>query len=208
MRRLLVLVLMLMILVGGDVATRLIAEERIEDRARSEVRGATSVQARITSFPFVPRLIVNAPVQAVDVRAGNVPARGVNLTEVSVELRGVEVDRDSILSRRLVLQDLERGTLTIELDGAALTNVAKVPVTVQAGEVRAVVAGRTLRVRPAVRGGSLVLQAAGVALPVPLARTGLLSCAAAGVTVQGARVRLSCEMDAIPPALGPAREAT
>ena len=208
MRRLLALVLVLVILVGGDVATRLIAEERIEDRARSEVPEATSVQARVRSFPFVPRLILNAPVPAVDVRVGNVPVRAVTLTEVSLELRGVEVDRDSILSRRLVLQDVERGTLTIELDGAALTKVAKVPVTVQGGEVRAVVAGRTVRVRPVVRGGSLALQAGGVVLSVPLARTGLLSCAAAGATVQGGRVRLGCEMDAIPPALGPARGAT
>ena len=200
MRKVLAVCIVAVLLVSLDVAARSIAEQRIEQRARSEATGAAVVDARVGSFPFVPRLLAGS-VPTVELHLEQVPSRALTLTAVDVDLRGVEVDPGSVLSRPVV-RDLEQGTVSVELDGASLSRALRVPVSVRSGEVRVDVRGRSVPVRAEGGQGSLVLRARGLPpFSVPVARTRPWGCGAADVTVRDDRVRLACRVDGVPPVL-------
>ena len=192
-----------LLLVAGDQVARSIVEARVEERARREVPGARSLDVAIDSFPFLPRLLAAGSVAGVKVQAEQVPGRVVDLTSAEVRLEDVELDRNALFSGETRLDDIRRGTVTVELDSSSLSRAARVPVTVSGGQIRATVSRLQVTVRPEIaRDGSLVLRAGSTPLRVRLARTRLLSCNATRVEVVGDRVRLSCDLDGVPPALG------
>ena len=201
--RALVAVSVVALLLGGlDLVARSVVEGRMERRVGIEVEGASSVEVAIDSFPFLPRLLWAGSMAAVKVRAAQVPTRAVDLTAVKLDLRGVKLDRDALFSGETRLEDIDRGTMSVELDSASLSRALRVPVTVGGGQVRATVGRGQVTARPETgRDGSLVLRVGSLALRVPLSRTRLLSCAATRVEVVADRVRASCELDGVPPAL-------
>ena len=201
-RALLAAAIVAVVLLGLDLAARAVAEGRLEGRARAEAPGVQSVRARIGSFPFLPRLLVSGSVPAVDVRLDQVPTRFVQLTAVEVGLRGVEVDRDVLLQGETRLNHIDRGTASLELDSGSLSRALRVPVAIAGGQVRARAGPAQVSARPEVgRDGTLVLRVGGQNLRLPLARTRLLPCAATRAAVVGDRVRLSCDLDEVPPGL-------
>ena len=203
MGKLVALAVVLALLAGGDTAARQVAEGKVEERARAEARGATAVRASIRSFPFVPRLLLAGSVAEVDLHLEQVTTGPIDLAVVDVDLHGVELDRDALLAGSPELRDIARGTVNVELDAEAIERVVRLPVSVRDGAVRVRFRGLEVAVRPeAGPDGSLVLRAGRLPpLRVPLARSRLVSCAAARATVVGERVRLSCDVTEVPPAL-------
>ncbi len=200
---LLAVAVVVLLLVGVDLLVQSIAENRIEERARTAVNAEGSIEADIDSFPFLPRLLLAGSVSALQVRLEQVPTSRLQLSAVEVDLRGVEVDRDALLQGEMTVNDIDRGTLSAELDAASLSRALRVPVTVGGGEIQAKVGPARIKARPGVgRDGSLLLRAGPVNLRLSLHRTGLLSCTATRVAVVGDVVRLSCDLDEMPPALG------
>lgn len=198
-RALLGIAVVVLVLAGADVVAKRIAEGRIETRARAEVPDAGSVEARIASFPFLPRLLVAGSAGNVGLRFEQVPTRTVRLSAVDLELRGVKVDRDALFSAEASVDSIERGTLSAEIDAASLNRALPVPVSIGGGEVRSRVGPLPVSARPAVgRDGALLLRFGGSALTVSLPRSEVLACAATRVAVVGDRLRLSCEVDEVP----------
>ncbi len=201
-RALLVLSIALVLLLGADLVARAVAERRIEDRVRDEAPGAQSVRARISSLPFMPRLLATGSVPALDVRLEQVPTQSVQLAALEVGLRGVQVERDLLFRGETRLTHIDRGTLTLELDSRSLSRALRTPVTIADGQVRTRVGAVPVSARPEVaRDGTVVLRAGGQSLRLALARSRLLACAATRVAVVGERIRLSCDLDEVPPAL-------
>lgn len=187
-----------------DVVARRVAESTIEDRAVSAAGGAESAEARIRSFPFVPRLLLTGSVPRVNVRLQEVTAGPLDLAAVDLELHGVEMDRDLMLAGRAALEDIDRGTLTLEVEAAAVARAVRLPVGVQGDSVTARVRGRTVTAQVAVASdGALVLRVPPLpAFTVPVVRTpGLLGCASSRAAVRGGSILLSCDLDDVPPAL-------
>lgn len=202
MRKFVALGVVVALLGALDQGARLFAENKLEEKARSEARGASSVDARISSFPFLGRLLLSASVPKVEVRAERSQLSDLLTATVEVDLLGVRLERDALFSGRVRLRDIDAGAITVELDAAALAQAVKVPVTIAGDEVRVTVAGRSVSARLAVEAGALVLNAAGLrAFRVPVTRNGLVNCTAAAVEVAGSTVRLSCDVDEVPPAL-------
>ncbi|HUR18285.1 MAG TPA: DUF2993 domain-containing protein [Acidimicrobiales bacterium] len=202
MRKLLALGIVLTVLLAVDQAARLFAENKLEEKAQAEVRGAGEVEAGISSFPFLGRLLLSGSVSAVEVRAERAGLSDLLSAAVEVDLYGVRLDRDDLFSGKVKLRGIDTGTITVELDSTALQRVLKLPVTVAGGEVRVTLAGRAVAARAAVDAGSLVLEVAGIrTMRVPIARNGLVSCTAADLEVTGGIIRLTCEVDEVPPAL-------
>ena len=175
----------------------------MEERARAEAGQVGSVAARIRSFPFLPRLLLAGSVPGVDVHLEQVTSGPLDLAAVDVDLRGVLLDRDALFAGTPELRDIEGGTVTVELDAAAIEQVVRLPVSIGGGAVRVRLRGMEVVARPeAGRDGSLVLRAGRLPpLRVPLTRSRLISCAAARVTVEGERIQLSCDVTEVPPAL-------
>lgn len=202
MKKLLALGIVLTALGALDQGARVFAENKLEERARAEVDGVGSVDASISSFPFLGRLLVSGSVPRVEVRADKSELGDLLTADLEVELRGVELDRNALFSGSVKLRDIDAGTVTVELDAAGLGRVLRVPVTIAGGEVRVTVAGRTIAGRATMSAGALLLEVAGLpAFRVPIARNGLITCTAANAEIKGDTIRLTCEVDEIPPAL-------
>lgn len=202
MRKLVVLGLLAVLLLVVDQGARLVVEDRLEARARQAATDEDAAHAGITSFPFLGRLLLSGSVPRVRVRVDRPRAGPLRLAAVVVEAFGVEVDRGGLASGRVRLEDIDRGSVSVEIDGAALADTLGLPVTVDGGEVLVGLEGISVPARLDVGDGALVLRVAGArALRVPVVRTPLIPCAVTSVAVEGDRVRLSCEVDELPPAL-------
>ena len=190
--------------VAVDVVARRVAEDRIEDRAVDAAGGAESAVASIRSFPFVPRLLLTGSVPRVKVRLEEVTAGPLDLAAVDLELHGVEMDRALMLAGQAELEDIDRGTLTLEVDPAAVARAVRLPVAVEGDAVRVRVRGRTVTARVGVSpNGSMVLRVPPLpAFTVPVVRTpGLLACASTRAAIRDGAILLSCDLDTVPPAL-------
>lgn len=206
MRRLVALSAVLVLAAAADQGARVLAEAQLADRARRAADGAgggAQARASIASFPFLGRLAVSGSIARVRVRVERSLAGPLRLAAVEVDARGVKLDRSRLLAGRVEMEGIDAGTVSVELDGPALSEALKVPVTVAGGRVATRVRGVGVSARPEVDAdGSLVLRVAGVpGLTVPLDRVPLAPCAATSVAVAGDRVRLSCRMDRLPPVL-------
>lgn len=191
-----------LLLLVVDQGARLVAEGQLAARAREAATDPGSVDASITSFPFIGRLLAAGSVPRVSIRVDDSRAGPVRLAAVVVEADGVELDRGAMFSGEVRVQAIDRGLVAVELDANGLTDALKVPVTVGDGQVRVGVRGVGVRAEVQVKEGVLGLRVAGLsALEVAIVRTPLIPCAATSVVVAGDRVRLSCELDELPAVL-------
>ncbi|HUP71194.1 MAG TPA: DUF2993 domain-containing protein [Acidimicrobiales bacterium] len=202
MRKLIAISVLLTVLGVVDQGARVFAENKLEEKARAEARGAASVSARISSFPFLGRLLVSGSVPTVEVRAEKTALSDLLSASVAVDMQGVQLERDALFSGKVRLRGIDAGTITVELDAAGLGRVLKLPVQIAGDEVRLTVAGRTVAARAAMDAGALVLEVAGLrTFRVPIARNGLVNCTAANAEIRGDTIRLTCQVDEVPPAL-------
>ena len=202
MRKLVALGVLVMVLIAIDQVARLYAENQLAARAREAGDGSASAEASIRSFPFLGRLLVSGSVPEAEVRATGTRVGPLRVAVVEVEASGVELDRDAMLVGDVRLDAIDRGRVTVELDGAALTEALDLPVTISDGVLRVARAGVPVSASVALDQGDLVVDVAGLpAVRVPVGDTPLVPCAATGVSIAGGRVRLSCEVDELPAVL-------
>lgn len=201
--RKLIIIVVVVLGVGGiaDVSARAWAQGQIESRVRAEVPSQVGVSVHIHALPFIPPLLLSGRLSEADGHFTNVPAGPLVLSAVDIELHGVRFDRHKLINeRKAEIVAISDGTVRIELTAATLSGFLHVPVQIANGEVKAGIAGVTIGVRVSVQGNALLLGAAGVTLRVPIPRTRVVPCVD-DVTVLAGRVRLSCTIHDVPPAL-------
>jgi hypothetical protein len=191
------LVLILVLLVAADITARVIAQKALADRVQAAVPGASSTSATIHSFPFLVGLAASGHVSEVDARVRDVTVKGLRFDSIRVDMHGVELDRDELLNRRVVLQKIDSGAVRAEVDQAALSDVLGLPVTLEDGRASVTIAGRRVGADLAVRDGRLVVGVAGLSLPVLDLEAPLLPCVGNASIVVG-RVLLACDFTEIP----------
>jgi hypothetical protein len=195
------------VLVGGlglDVAAKKYAEGQLASKAESRAGGQASASARISSFPFVGRALVSGEVSEVDLRMSRVVAEGVTMASLDIDLHGMRIDRNKLLSSRKVeVTAISVGTVTAAFDAAGLSQLAHVPVDIVDGAVQVHVAGRVVSATPSIdAAGTLSLQLGALpAVRARLPRSGLAPCAASSSRVKGGRLEVSCTIHDVPPAL-------
>jgi hypothetical protein len=201
-RKLLVLLAILGLLVGADIAARLAADSQLQRRLALEVPDAGSADVSLHSFPFLGRLLFSGHVSGVTAEVTDIQTDDLRVASISVDLDDVRLDRDALLSERVVdLESVGRGTATAEITQGDLSEALGIPVVLSPGSVGVRIAGRTVSVSAAVRDGTLVLS--GVSVPLPrLAIPGLplLPCTPSAEALDG-RLELSCRVDEVPPEL-------
>jgi hypothetical protein len=188
-RRLLV-VAVVVIVVGGLIGDRVAkgyAESSIETGVRREVRGVSDVDASISSFPFLGRLLLQGKVSHFRLTLHDVVGHQVPVEELRLDVDGLELDRGSLLDG----DDVEVTGVDHVRFRAVITreNVESVlgPLTDVAF---ALADGTTLRVA-----GGRVELGAGVSFPVP--GRALLPCDATATIAEG-RVEVECSADRLP----------
>ena len=200
MRKLLLLaVVIAVLLVVADFGARSAVESQLTERVELAAEPEGSTSARISSFPFLARLLTSGEVSRVRVVTAGVTVEGLTLARVAVDLDDVTVDRDRLLSeRKIVLTALERGTVHAEVTQEELSERLGVPVTLEAGRARVRVAGQTLTATASVTNNTLRLSVSGFSVPsLRIPRLPLVPCVADAEIVPG-RVRLSCSVDEVP----------
>lgn len=207
MKKLVVLTLIMGALIGADVSAKAFAQTKLQERARETLPGA-EVTAQIRSFPFLPRLLMNGRVSEVDFSISGIGAGDLNLTKVDLDLFGVQLDRDLLLKeRKAELVGISRGLVAVELTAAQLSDAIRHPVRIAAGQVSVSVNGRYVDATVSGAMSTIVVKFGGVApIVVPVPRADLVPCLA-DVTVLSGRIRASCTVDKIPPALFTAANA-
>ena len=185
MRKLFGLALVVFVLgLVADLGLKAMAESQIETTARREAPDA-SADAAIPVFPFLPPLLLAGKVDEVSVHMANVEAGATVFERLDFDLRGVEISRRALLDDREVqLVGIDRGTVTavVSLPSA----VRGVPVS----GLTARVADRTI----------VVSGPGGISVRLPMPRASLVPCEGTA-TLVGSRVRISCTIEEIPPAL-------
>ena len=205
MRKLvLVFVVLALVLAAADVAAKKAAEGQIAKKAASSSGPDATGSASISSFPFVGRLLAAGSVPDIDVRVNRAVAGGITLAWVEVDLRGVHLDKQRFLSdRKAEITRISSGTLTVALDSAAMSAIAKTSVQVANGQIEITIAGRTVQATPSVDGhGELRLQIDPLpSFPLRLPTSSMVPCSATRVQVEGGVVKLMCSFSQVPPAL-------
>jgi hypothetical protein len=187
------------LLVAADVAARTVAESQIRDRVVIAAGPAGETAARITSFPFLLRLLTAGDVSRIRVSAADVTVEDLTLARVALDLWGVTFDRDRLLSeQKVVLTALDRGTATAEVTADELSERLGVAVTLESGRARVRVAGQTVTATASITDNRLRLTVAGFDVPtLRIPRLPLLPCVASAEILPG-RIRMTCSVDRIP----------
>lgn len=205
MRKIVSLVLLLAVLTGGDLLMRNIAEQQVVDQVKSEISANAKVSASIPVFPFVPRILFWGSVPKVKVKVTSLNGPPINISEVDLSVTGVVINRHHLLNKRRVeLVSIDKGTVAAILTQQALSDVLHIPIKITGGTVTATFAGQSVTVKPTIdKNNELVLTPVGPVGEVRrlgLGQDKLVPCAAS-VTVEEARVKVSCSVDRIPDAL-------
>lgn len=184
---------------AADVGARSVAESQIRDRVVIAAGPAGETAARITSFPFLLRLLTAGDVSRIRVSAADVTVEGLTLARVALDLHGVTLDRDRLLSdQKVVLTALDRGTASAEVTAGQLSERLGVAVTLESGRARVQVAGQTVTAAASISENRLRLSVPGFDVPtLRIPRLPLLPCVA-GAEILPGRIRMSCTVDQIP----------
>jgi hypothetical protein len=205
MRKLTALVALLVVvalLAVGDFAARRYAEDRIQHQIDSRQAGAVS-SVTISSFPFVPRLLILGKVDKVTAHVRNVSVGSFALDRVDLTVTGVKLDRGQLVHGKVVVTGIRTGTVSALLSEQEVDNVLHVPVSFGDGSVHLTVGGVTLSATISVVGNELRLGAVGHDVSVPIPELPVLPCVA-GVSVQRGFLVLSCTFHQVPAALAQA----
>ena len=187
------------LLVAADVGARTIVESQIRDRVVLAAGPAGETSARIESFPFLGRLLTSGEVGRLRVAAADVTVEELTMARVALDLHGVTLDRDRLLSeQKVVLLALDRGTATAEVTAEQISERLGVTVTLEPGRARVRVGGQTVTATASVTNNTLRLSVAGLSVPaLRIPRLPLLPCVADAEILAG-RVRLTCSVDQVP----------
>lgn len=203
-RRFVVLGAVVGLLGVGDFTARSMVSSMATERAQASAPAGSSVSASIGSFPFVPPLLLGGSISRVDVHLENVSARVITFAKLDIDLRGVKLDRDRLLSKRKVrITEIDKGIVEATLTQEALQDALHVPVTISEGTVNLEVLGKKIPVTVAVDdSGRLSLTGPGLtrSFSLTIPKTDYIPCLG-GVTVLSGRIKFSCEVNEVPPAL-------
>lgn len=185
------------------MAARGFVEETVNTRAEAEAPPETSVSAAIGGFPFLPRLLLRGEVSRADIHIENIDANGVIVfAEVDIDLRGVHLDRGRLINdRKARISSIDHGTVRATITASALGAALRVPVEMAEGVITVTVLRQKVQVTPQVRNGRLTLTGSlGRAFALTIPATDFVPCMG-DVEVEDGRMRVSCEIEEVPPAL-------
>ena len=183
----------------ADVGVRSVAESQLRDRVEAAVTPAGATSARISSFPFLVRLLASGDVSRITVAAADVTVEELSLARVAVDLHDVTFDRERLISQQdVVLESLGRGTAEAIVTQEQLSDRLRVAVTLESGRARVRVAGQTVTATASVSDNVLRLSVSGFNVPsLRIPRLPLLPCVADAEVLPG-RIRMTCSVDQIP----------
>jgi len=199
-----VLLLVVAVVVVGGLAADVVLKGRAEDelatKVEAKVPGTSGVSAKISSFPFVGRLLVSGKVAKVVVAAQHTSVADVSLDDIRIQVEDVEMDSGAARQGRAVVQSIGRGSVRADLREDQVNPRLPRGFQVRFQDNKATVTGPVAVPAQLVATpeGALQLRVANRSLfELPFPKTDLLPCSPKAAFVGGA-VRLSCTFDKVP----------
>jgi hypothetical protein len=157
---------------------------------------------KISSFPFVGRLITSGTVRKIRAHVVNVISGRFTFDTVDVAVTGVRLDRTALFhDQRIQVLRIDSGTVTADMTEAAIDKaLGGLPVTLGNGSVQLTVRGISVVGTLSVVDNQLHLDVAGAPVNVAIPKLPLLPCAGSAVVTPG-HLRVTCRLSGIPPAL-------
>jgi len=202
LRRFVSLFVIAAVLVGADVAARGFVSAAVSNRAQQEAPVGSTATASVGGFPFLPPLLLGGRVDRASVHVKNITTGVLVFAEVSVDLRGVRLDRGRLIDdRKARITKIDHGTIRAVLTADALSNALHVPVRMQGGQITATVAGVDVGLTPRVVDNRLTLSGSvGRSFTLRVPSSGYVPCVNSAV-VEESQLALSCTIHSVPPAL-------
>jgi LmeA-like phospholipid-binding len=177
MRKLLVLLIgLVVVLVGVDIASRIAAEHLLTKRVNSYLPQPTA-KVTIDGFPFLPDLLAHGRIAKITASATNVSQGAFVLDRVSVTVTRVQVDRSQAVNHQtLDILGIDTGTVAADMTQADFDRLVGAAVTLGNGSAQVTVDGVSVTAQVAIVEGQLRLEAAGLPVSVPIPTLPALPC--------------------------------
>lgn len=177
MRKLLVLlVVLVLVLVGVDIASRISAEHLLAKRVNTYLTDPTA-KVTIHGFPFLPELLAHGRIAKITASATNVSQGAFVLDRVTVTVTGVRIDRSQAVDhQKLDILGIDTGTVAADMTQADFDRLVGAAVTLGDGTARVTVDGVSVTAQVAIVNGRLRLEDAGLPLSVPIPTLPALPC--------------------------------
>ena len=171
LRKLVLLALVGAVAVVGDLVAEQRAEAAVEAAIESRVERVGSVDAAVTSFPFLGRLAASGRVEQLELHLRDVAEQSVTVADLYVDARGIRLSRQVLLGEsRVRITDVDSVAARMTVTEDEIRRATGVPVELEPG----------------------------MPVPdVPLPATDLLPCEPEVEVVQDA-VEASCTADRLP----------
>jgi hypothetical protein len=193
---------LLLVLVVLDFATRFFVENRIEREVdNADALDIGGADATVNSFPFLGRLAATGEVDHFTLTLTDVQTETVPLGSFRLEVDDVTFDRSNLANSQVEIDDIGSATVTATIDEATASEVVGAPVTLTEGEVAVTLNGQSQPAGVDLGDGTLVLSVPAGDIPaIPIPRNDYLPCAVE-VTVEDGEFSLSCTVDDLPPVI-------
>lgn len=210
MKKLLIVLLVLTIL-GGlaiavlsylDTRAREYAETEAAERLAERIPSHQPPTVAIDAFPFVAGVLWDGSIERLTVSVEKLESRGVALTDVSLVIDDLDLDRDLLLSeQKLRIIDIGRASIDGLVAADTLARYAPVPVEISDGKARVEYQGKTYEGTVSVSKHAVLVSVKGMPpVLLPLPEQDWLPCEPE-VELEGDHLRIKCSVDELPPAV-------
>ena len=169
--------------VVGELAAPGLVEAGVEETVRANTRDVAHVKAHTSGSPFLPGLLLRGHIEHLDVTLREIAGAQLPIGTVTLQIDGIHLDRGAMYRGGVEIDELDRGTVVVELEEQELAALLGVPIDLDSDLVDHV-------------GGAVQVAAAGVGERIPMPEE-LLPCTP-DLDVDPPYVRLSCSFDEVP----------
>jgi hypothetical protein len=175
--------LLAVVAVVGELAAPGLVEAGVEETVRANTRDVAHVKAHTSGSPFLPGLLLRGHVEHLEITLREVGGAPLPIGTVALQVDGIHLDVGAMYRGEIEVDDVEQGTVMIELEEQELSALLGVPVDLDSDLVEHV-------------SGAVQVAAAGAGERIPVPEE-LLPCAP-DLDVDPPYVRLSCTFDGVP----------
>lgn len=205
---LIVLVVLLVLVVVGllyaDTQLKSMAEDHAEQEISKALPQLSGVQVELDGFPIALDVLLHGEVEGLHVTIEKAAEAGLQAEELSLDVYQIALDKDALIDdQRLVVTEIGEARAQGFVTDDEVSKAVEQTVTFTGGKAHAVVKGKEVEASASVMGRMVALRTTLPGVPplvFPLPSTDLLPCSPELEVLEG-KLRLSCSIDAIPPAL-------
>jgi hypothetical protein len=206
MRKLLLVVLVVLVLVGLDFGARWFSEHQFDRRASTRVQNVGSVNTTFDQFPYSWNMTLSGTVANATIDLNDIVVAPINMSLLRTQVKDLKIDRGSMLDGKPRVSSTGPVQVTLVLSEANVRDALDAGTVVFRDRyVQVVVNGHTITGPLVVKGRYLVIEDKTHPTKIPLPSTKYLPCQPTSAFVwHGSPIVTGCSSATLPPVLADA----